>query len=237
MITNEKQVKNIHAGHRQRLRKQIDSAGLYNLSDLHFLEYLLTFVIKRSDTNPIAHGLLNKFGSIDKIFNAPLNQLTKVKGVGQKTAEFLQYMSAVIYMYKKDIYDDGHRLGTVGNIIKFAEMVLPESEKEQLLIIVLNKNYTVKDYIIFDEFYKSFAGDYNSEIVEFLINHKANFIIFAHTHPHVSAQPSLWDLEEFHEIQKIAKALSIVVYENIVIGKKDIFSLKSKALYDRMKET
>ena len=141
MVTNEKKVKNIHAGHRQRLRKQIDSIGLYNLSDLHFLEYLLTFVIKRADTNPIAHGLLNKFGSMDKIFNAPLSQLTKVKGIGQKTAEFLQYMSSVVYMNNKDIFDTAKLpILTKEMNVDIAILTVPRQNAQQVADFLIKSN-------------------------------------------------------------------------------------------------
>ena len=69
----EAKEKNIHAGHRERMRKQMQMTGIHNMSDLHFLEYLLTYVIKRSDTNPTAHELLKEFGSIKNIFNASIN--------------------------------------------------------------------------------------------------------------------------------------------------------------------
>ena len=93
MNLKDKNISNIHNGHRQRLRSNIDKHGLYNMDDVHFLEYLLTFVISRADTNPIAHELLETFGSIDEVFNADIEALLDVKGVGIKTARFLQYMS------------------------------------------------------------------------------------------------------------------------------------------------
>lgn len=46
------------------------------------LELLLFFALPRKDTNPIAHRLLKKFGSIAGVFNAPLSELQSVEGVG-----------------------------------------------------------------------------------------------------------------------------------------------------------
>ena len=86
---------------------------------------------------------------------------------------------------------------------------------------------------VFDDFNENFVKDNKQEIAEFLINHKANFIIFVHTHQNCSAQPSCWDLKVFCEMHTITDALSIVVFENIIIGKNDIFSLKSKSLFEK----
>ena len=93
MVNSNDKLKNIHSGHRERLRNKLSSHGIYELDDITFLEYLLTFVITRADTNPIAHSLLNEFGSIEEIFNANLEGLLSIKGIGVKTARFIQYMS------------------------------------------------------------------------------------------------------------------------------------------------
>ena len=53
---------NIHAGHRQRMRREmIEQDNIDKMSDHRLLEVLLFYGIPRRDTNPIAHELLNKF--------------------------------------------------------------------------------------------------------------------------------------------------------------------------------
>lgn len=233
METKEKQKINIHSGHRERLRAQIQKTGLYNMSDIHFLEYLLTFVIKRSDTNPIAHALLNEFGSISNIFNASTFALMQVKGVGEQTARFLQYMSVVVHMHNKALAKNILKLDTINNISNYVTCTLPPSENEQFMIIVVNKNYSVKEYKIFKGVSHSFISIDKNEIAEYLINHKSSFLIFAHTHPHHSAMPSLSDLETFNTIQPLLDSLCIVLVENIIIGDEHIYSLKTKQLFDK----
>ena len=138
--------KNIHSGHRDRLRQVISKNGIYNLDDLHFMEYLLTFVITRADTNPIAHALLEKFGGIDEIFDASIESLLTIDGIGVKTARFIQYMSVSAYMYNKSKALKKPKLNTLKNIVNFLHNIFPPSDNEQFIILVLNKDYSLKTY-------------------------------------------------------------------------------------------
>ena len=61
----------IHEGHRARMRKQLKTSGMDSLSDVQVLEVLLYYAAPRGDTNPAAHALLNRFGTLDGVFCAP----------------------------------------------------------------------------------------------------------------------------------------------------------------------
>ena len=54
----------IHDGHRQRLKQRFLEQGLESFTDIQVLELLLFFSVPRQDTNPIAHALLEHFGSL-----------------------------------------------------------------------------------------------------------------------------------------------------------------------------
>ena len=231
MNLKDKNISNIHNGHRQRLRSNIDKHGLYNMDDVHFLEYLLTFVISRADTNPIAHELLETFGSIDEVFNADIEALLDVKGVGIKTARFLQYMSVVAFMYNKSRTLKKPKLDTLKNMVNFIKNVLPPSENEQLILIVLNKNLTLKNYKIYKGVSHSFISLDVNEITDFLIKHKAKFLIIAHTHPKHNPQPSLEDLQVFKNFQVILNALSISTIDNLILGEDSFYSNKRQTIY------
>lgn len=57
----------VHTGHRQRLKERFRQEGLDGFTDIQVLELLLFFCIPRRDTNPIAHELLNRFGSLHQV--------------------------------------------------------------------------------------------------------------------------------------------------------------------------
>ena len=76
----------LHDGHRARKKEQFRRQGLDGFADHEVLELLLYYAIPRKDTNEIAHRLLQKFGSLQNVFSAPLEELAKVDGVGESAA-------------------------------------------------------------------------------------------------------------------------------------------------------
>ena len=76
----------IHDGHREKMRQRFLSGGLDHFADHEALELLLYYAIPRRDTNPIAHALLERFGSLSRVLEAAPEELEKVPGVGRRTA-------------------------------------------------------------------------------------------------------------------------------------------------------
>ena len=78
-----------HEGHRARLRRKVVEAGLEALAPHEILEFLLYYIVPRQDVNALAHRLLERFGSVEGVLRAEMAELTKVPGVGPRSAEYL----------------------------------------------------------------------------------------------------------------------------------------------------
>ena len=74
----------IHEGHRQRLKERFLEEGLDNFTEVQVLELLLFYCIPRRDTNPIAHALLDRFGSLSQVLEA------RVEDVCEDTLELTE---------------------------------------------------------------------------------------------------------------------------------------------------
>ena len=72
----------IHAGHRERMKNRFLETGLDGFSDVNVLELLLFYAIPRQDTNPLAHALLERFGSFKAVMESSKEDLMSVKGLG-----------------------------------------------------------------------------------------------------------------------------------------------------------
>ena len=77
----------IHDGHRKRLIDTVNKAGLDTLSEVQALEYILFFIFPRGDVNPLAHRLLDRFGDIATVLDAPIEDLVMVEGMGETSAK------------------------------------------------------------------------------------------------------------------------------------------------------
>lgn len=93
---------NIHSNHRERLRRRFQEEGLDNFDDHQVLELLLFHVIPRDDTNPIAHLLMKRFGSLSAVLEADPKDLASVGGIGEKSSLFLAMLPQLTRRYFRD---------------------------------------------------------------------------------------------------------------------------------------
>ena len=85
----------IHDGHREKMRARFLTAGLDAFADHEALELLLYYAIRRRDTNPIAHALMERYGSLSAVLEAPVEDLRKVEGIGEHAAILLSLISKI----------------------------------------------------------------------------------------------------------------------------------------------
>ena len=90
---------NLHEGHRQRLKERFIKNGLSDFEDHNVLELLLFYSVPRSDTNELGHKLLKKFGSLSNVFDAPVDELCKVEGIGLHSATLIKLIPELCNLY------------------------------------------------------------------------------------------------------------------------------------------
>src|SRR5437899_8884382 len=88
-----------HLGHRQRLRARFLKSGIDGLADYEVVELLLTLAIPRSDVKQPAKVLIDRFGNLHGILDAPADELRKVPGIGSVTPVALQIIKAAAALY------------------------------------------------------------------------------------------------------------------------------------------
>ena len=110
--------KDIHKGHRARMRAKLANYGPRIFDTYELLEMLLYYVIPYRDTNPIAKRLLHEFGSLDGVLSAPVSELARVDGIGERCAEFISLAGRVIvedaalqYRRPVPVFNDYHTTG------------------------------------------------------------------------------------------------------------------------------
>ncbi|MBQ3591765.1 MAG: hypothetical protein II979_07465, partial [Clostridia bacterium] len=79
-----------HDGHRQRILKRYEENGLPGFKEHEVLEMLLFRSIPRSNTNPLAHDILELCGSVEAVLEKAAENGFAVPGAGAKTMEMLR---------------------------------------------------------------------------------------------------------------------------------------------------
>ena len=129
-MKSENTKKNLHAGHRQRVKANVCKNGFSQLEDHRLLELILFYSIPQADTNGLAHKLLEELGSLKNIFNADIDRLCMVDGVGESTAIMLSAMGEAHRRSQKSSADHRKAYKTHDDYRELAVSYLAGESKE-----------------------------------------------------------------------------------------------------------
>ena len=149
MADNLKQARkpeNLHAGHRQRMLENYLKNGISGFSDVEVLEYLLSYAIPRVNTNEIAHRLLNEFGTLYQVFEAPVELLTKVKGVGPRAACLIQFTAALWNRTEESRFRSERYFRTTDDIGRFLVAKIGYLREERTFMMSLDNSCKLLDF-------------------------------------------------------------------------------------------
>ena len=145
--------KSVHAGHRERMRERIREHGLETLQAHEVLEYMLYFIIPKRDVNPMAHALLERFKTLDAVFEASVEELTETQGIGSVTADYLKSFGELIAAY-----DEGHQhyeivIKTAVEAARYARSLFVRPDKREMALLCMTSQ---------DELIESSLHDWNA---------------------------------------------------------------------------
>ncbi len=214
--------KNIHEGHRDRLRNRFLKEGLDNFQDHNVLELLLFYGIPMKDTNKEAHELINTFGSLSSVFDATYEELCEVKGIGEKTATLIKLMPALFRKYEMDKLNvDGAVLNTSELCAKYVSKFFKGLTEEHLYLLCLDGNCEVICFEQISEGTLNTAPVNVNKIVEIAMKSRAINLILVHNHPSGVVAPSKSDTNTTMAMVDILCKIGLRLSDHIIIGHGD----------------
>ena len=221
---------NEHAGHRSRLRETFQQNGIEGMADHQVLELLLTYALPRVDVNPLAHRLLDRFGSLTEVLSARPDQLQQVQGIGESAAVFLSLLGEVdrrILLQRVSGENKRLVLGTPSALGGYMLALALQDRYETLRLVCLNKKYElIYDGVISSGSLTEVLAD-PRPILETALVHKACFIALSHNHPSGDVTPSREDEAAALRIESAAQAVGIVVVDQFILGRGALYSFRS----------
>jgi DNA repair protein RadC len=213
----------------ERPRERLVKFGEQALSAQELLQLILGRGAAGESVAVTAQKMLAQFGSLQKLAEASIEELSSIKGIGLAKAaqikaafEISRRLSTQTPSYKSKELTDPEK------VYRLIKSKLKDYHKEHFYIIALDsRNHSIAEVSV---------GSLNASIVHprevfaEAIKNKAASVIFAHNHPSGDPEPSEDDLLLTKKLVESGKILGIEVFDHIIIVKDGFFSFKNKGL-------
>ena len=222
----------IHGGHRQRLKTRFLKEGLEHFDEHQVLELLLFYCIPRQDTNPIAHTLLEHFGSLTQVMEAAPSELQKVKGMGESSAAFLSLLNSFCRYYQISRASSAVILNTLEECGRYLMPFFYGRRNETVYLLCLDAKCKVLSCKEVGEGSVNSAAVPIRRIVEMALGANATSAILAHNHPSGIAVPSTEDQLTTKQLAVALAAVDITLVDHMVIADEEFVSMRQSGWYD-----
>ena len=222
----------VHDGHRERLKERFIEHGLTSFNELNALEMLLFYAIPRKDTNPIAHALLDRFGSLNAVFDASVRELCEVEGIGQNAAVLISLIPQIM---RKSLISAGEKNPVINSSREAAQYLIPrymyEKEEFILLLCLDSKRQLIACVEVSRGVVNSVDANVR-KVAETALKNRAVSVILAHNHPDSIAKPSREDDFVTTQVRAAMEALGIPMRDHIIVAGEEYFSYLDTGIYD-----
>ena len=211
----------MHENHRDRVKKRFLSSGLDDFAPHNVLELLLFYAIPQKDTNEIAHLLIDRFGSLDRVFDASVEELKEIRGISDHSATLIKLIPALARRYAIEKNKEGHVFDNLDSMGQYFVSQYIGVTVETVLLLLLDNKYNAIDCV------KLHEGSVNSceitvrKLAELAFKNNASMVVLAHNHPSGLAIPSSADLYTTRQLGTALNLLGIKLISHIVVAGKD----------------
>ena len=219
-----KDVKNYHIGHRERLKNRYAENGIDALAEHEILEMILFYSIVRVDTKPLAHRLIDKFGSLENVLCASVEALMD-EGLTRNSAIHLR----LFYDVSSRLVRESFVSGKVLKFNELGEFFIKEfaGDKTERVVAALvdgkNNIISVEDVC---EGSLTYAKVSIRRLVSLCLARGAAKVVLAHNHPSGKLTPSMNDYLSTAKLDRMLSEIDIELYESYIVSGNDFAGIK-----------
>lgn len=219
-----------HSGHRERLKNRYKTEGLDHFDEINVLELLLFYCIPKQDTNPIAHRLLDEFGSLKRVFEADIAALKGVKGMGDHSALFISMMKDISRYYGVKCAQTMPAMKTLNDCGNYMKEYFVGRTTETVFLLCLDAKSAVISCRKVSEGSVNATSVSVRRISEIAVQDKATSVVLGHNHPSGVAIPSTEDIQTTLHIKNALAGLDIQLLDHFIFAGNDFVSLYQSSL-------
>lgn len=218
-----------HSGHRDRLRAEF-LARPESFPDHKVLELLLFYALPRQDTNPVAHALMERFGTLEGVLDAPVEALAKVKGMGERSAALFKAVKELARRYAAGRSSLGELINSNDAAYELLHPLFFGARNEMVYLLCLDGKKKLLGSPKLAEGNVNAAEILPRTVVETALNHNAARVILAHNHVSGLALPSDEDKATTLYLRELLRQVGVVLEDHLIFVDDDMVSLRDSGM-------
>ncbi len=217
----------IHKGHRMRVRKRYMDYGLESFTEYQVLEFILFHSIPQGDTNPLAHKLIDKFGSLEQVLRADNKTLMEVPGIKEVSAALITLFRDVSkYINVNNV--KGESLPTTEAVGEFCCRYFSNNVVEEAILIVLDSKRRVVAVEVVSKGDETQTAFSPRTVMKLALAHHGCNVIAAHNHPDGNPMPSNQDVYNTNKLIPALREFDVFMIDHIVCSGDKYISMFEK---------
>lgn len=215
----------------ERPRERLLKRGAGALSDAELLAIFLRVGVKGASAVDLARTLLNRFGSLNRLFAACQAEFSAIPGMGD--AKYAQ-LQAVLEMARRALREEiaaGDALGSPRAVRDWLRLTLAGLPHEVFMVLLLDAQNRL---IAAEELFRGTLTQtsvHPREVLKLALAHNAAGAVLAHNHPSGAAEPSRADEALTQALKQALALVDVKLLDHFVVaGQADPLSFAERGL-------
>lgn len=205
-----------HKGHRHRLKRKYKESLGENFDIHELVELLLFYSIPRKNTNEIAHRLIERFGTLERMAEAPIDELKLVDGVGDNTAILLKIILPLAKKYAEEKKEAPKRLDTIGKAVECANIYAFGAIKEMVYAVTMDNSLNVIDANVVAVGAIDEVRPIIRTVIEICLMKRATAVMLFHNHLRGGVEASSADIDFTSLLERELDIIGVHLVEHII---------------------
>jgi DNA repair protein RadC len=212
----------------ERPRERLARQGAETLSTIELLAIIFGSGTKEVPVLKLAQELMVRFGSLQNLSQATVEELCQIRGLGQAKAIQLKAVFCLGVRASKENIGSKYKIEHPQHAYHLIKDLVQWEKRELFLAILLD----TKGFLITHEIVSigtlSNTLVHPREVFYIAIRHKAASLIIAHNHPSGDPTPSTEDYELTKVLVEAGATIGIPIRDHLIVGQNGYVSLRQK---------
>lgn len=203
----------------ERPRERLVARGPDALTQAELIAILLRTGLKGANVIQVGQRLLQKYGSLNALALATVDELKQFPGIGQDKAATLVAAFALARRMEQERREDSPVLDNPATVVDFMRETNRLEKVESFQVLLLN---TRKRLIRVEEISHGLLDTilvHPREVFRAAIAANAAAVVLAHNHPSGDPAPSEADIKVTRDLIRAGQLLKIEVVDHVIIGR------------------